>query len=108
MSPNPGECTLKKIISFIFFYPQSDETPPPPLSTSSCLFPTPFPPLPHPLSSPLGMQRLIEAWPLSPLSSLCLPACLSVLFLPGSVEGWQGRAEKEKEKSVCVTASAGN
>lgn len=91
---------IKKNNIFYFFLPQSDETPPPP-STSSCLFPTPFPPLPHPLSSPLGMQRLIEAWPLSPLSSLspCLSLCPLPAWLCVGMAG-QGRKRKRK-KRVC-------
>lgn len=76
--------------------------PPPPASSPLLSLPslTPYPP-------PWECRGLLRLGH-SLLSPLCLPACLSVLFLPGSVEGWQGRAEKEKEKSVCVTASAGN
>ena len=70
--------------------------PPPPASSPLLSLPslTPYPP---PWEC-RGLLRLGHSL-LSPLS-VSLP--VSVLFLPGSVEGWQGRAEKEKRKKrVC-------
>lgn len=100
MSPNPGECTLKKIISFIFFYPSLMKPllppPPPPASSPLLSLPslTPYPPpwecrgllrLGHSLLSPLSVSLPVS------LSSSCLALCRD------------GRAgQKKKKKKACV------
>ena len=103
MSPNPGECTLKKIISFIFFYPQSDETPPPPLPTPPPPHPPHLPPPPHPPPYPppwecRGLLRLGHSL-LSPLS-VSLPVSLSSSCLALWRDGRAG--QKKKKKKACV------